>query len=266
MPFSFLETRGAGAVVRPWFWILWLIVGPTVQSFSIQWYSFIATRTFVRTEVLLTQLVFEHSLRIRLKAEAAADAKPTPEAEAMLTESEANVASDTASVSTSGDVSIVASGSGSAREGFEVSTAIPSGEPCKAGSESDTTLVKVSTNRKPKEAKEKQKEDSRKSNGNLIGKINNLVTTDLNNITSGGDFLMISAPHTCFHFCDTRAEVLFILVLYIPLQITLCLTFLYRVLGWSAFVGFAVMLLLLPIPGYVAARLRQAQKEKMKKV
>jgi len=59
---------------------------------------------------------------------------------------------------------------------------------------------------------------------------------------------------------------LIILVLYVPLQITLCLTFLYRVLGWSAFVGFAVMMVLLPIPGYITSKLRQVQKEKMKKV
>jgi hypothetical protein len=56
------------------------------------------------------------------------------------------------------------------------------------------------------------------------------------------------------------------LVLYVPLQITLCLTFLYQILSWSAFVGFAVMLAFLPIPGYVAAKLQRAQKEKMKKV
>ena len=34
-----------------------------------QWYMFVVSRTVVRTEGLLTQLVFEHSLRIRLKAE-----------------------------------------------------------------------------------------------------------------------------------------------------------------------------------------------------
>jgi len=57
-----------------------------------------------------------------------------------------------------------------------------------------------------------------------------------------------------------------VLVLQVPLQISLCLTFLYKVLGWSAFVGFAIMLVLLPIPGYVATKLQQAQTEAMKKV
>lgn len=162
-----------------------------IQSFSFQWYIFIATRTLVRTEVLLTQLVFEHSLRIRLKAEAADVAKPTPEADVNLprTESEASIA-DTPSVSASGDVSEVASGSGS--ESSEVSMIVPSRDPSKASSQ---TTLKASTDPKAKEAKEKLKEDSKKSDGNLIGKINNLVTTDLNNITSGRDFLMISAPH-----------------------------------------------------------------------
>ena len=146
----------------------------------------------MRTEVLLTQLVFEHSLRIRLKAEAAIDATPSPEADAKLlrTEGETNiVTADTASSSTFGNVSDVASASGSAREGSEGSTVIPSREPSKEGS--DTTL-KGSTHPNVKEAEEK---DSKKSDGNLIGKINNLVTTDLNNITYGRDFLLLSAPH-----------------------------------------------------------------------
>jgi hypothetical protein len=166
-----------------------------IQSFSFQWYIFIATRTLVRTEVLLTQLVFEHSLRIRLKAEAGTDGKPMPDADAQLlrTESEASIGSpDTASVSTSGDVSEGASGSGSARDSSEVSTVMPSREPSKASSQ---TTLKASTDPKAKEVKEKSEGASKKSDGNLIGKINNLVTTDLNNITSGRDFLMISAPH-----------------------------------------------------------------------
>ena len=237
-----------------------------IQSFSFQWYIYIATRTLVRTEVLLTQLVFEHSLRIRLKAEAPTDAKPTPEADAKLLRPESAasvVTTDSASVSTSGDVSEVASGSGSTCESSEVSTVVPSREPSKTSSQ---TTLKASTDPKAKESKEKPKEDSKKSDGNLIGKINNLVTTDLNNITSGRDFLMISTPHIST-LCGTLALKCWVsVVLYVPLQITLCLTFLYQVLGWSAFVGFAVMLALLPIPGYVAAKLRQAQKEKMKKV
>lgn len=38
-------------------------------SLSQQWYIFINTRLLVHVEGVLTQLVFEHSLRIRMKAE-----------------------------------------------------------------------------------------------------------------------------------------------------------------------------------------------------
>jgi hypothetical protein len=175
-----------------------------IQSFSFQWYIYIATRTLVRTEVLLTQLVFEHSLRIRLKAEAPTDEKPTSESDAKLlrTESAASVVTaDSASVSTSGEASEVASGSGSTRESSEVSTVVPSRELSKASSQ---TTLKASTDTKAKESKEKSKGDPKKSDGNLIGKINNLVTTDLNNITSGRDFLMISASKKISPFVMLR--------------------------------------------------------------
>lgn len=168
-----------------------------IHSFSFHWYSFIATRTLIRTEGLLTQLVFEHSLRIRLKAEAATDAKPKLETDAKFLRAESTtsvVTTDGASVSTSGDVleGASGSGSGSTREGSEVSTVVPSREPSKASSQ---TTLKAFINSKAKESKEKQKEYLKKSDGNPFGKINNLVTTDLNNLTSGRDFLMISTLH-----------------------------------------------------------------------
>jgi hypothetical protein len=98
---------------------------------------------------------------------------------------------------------------------------------------------------------------------NLVGKINNLVTTDLGNITDSTDFLLV--------------------VLYIPLKITLCITFLYLVLGWrwvhwcpipidtkylesySAFVGLTLILLLSPLPGYVAKHIQDVQFVRLKK-
>lgn len=55
-------------------------------------------------------------------------------------------------------------------------------------------------------------------------------------------------------------------VLYVPMQMVLCLVFLYNLLGWSTFVGFGVMLALLPVPGWVAKKIRQVQVEKMKMV
>ena len=38
----YLESGGTGAIIRPWFWILWLFVGPFVVSLAWQWYIYIA--------------------------------------------------------------------------------------------------------------------------------------------------------------------------------------------------------------------------------
>ncbi|KAG1749648.1 uncharacterized protein EDB91DRAFT_1334077 [Suillus paluster] len=159
----YVETKGEGAVVRPWVWISWLFFGPLVGSFAWQWYIYIATRTLVRTEGILTQLVFEHALRIRMKAELPDDGK------------------------TSRDVD----------------------ETLQASSE---TISTSST----KKGKQKSQEEPE--------------------------------------------------MLYMPLQVGMCIWFLYEILGWSAFVGLAVMLILFPLPGYVAQKIQNVQTEKMKKV
>jgi hypothetical protein len=92
------------------------------------------------------------------------------------------------------------------------------------------------------EDKEEKKEGEKGSN--LVGKITNLISTDLNNIVDGRDFPM--------------------LFISLPLQIVLCVVFLYKVLGWSALVGMAVMISLYPLPGWVASKMQEVQTEKMK--
>ena len=81
---------------------------------------------------------------------------------------------------------------------------------------------------------------------NLVGKITNLVLTDLDNIVGGRDF-----------------PALFILL---PLQIVLCIVFLYKVLGWSALVGMEVMLAIYPLPGWIASKIQRVWQEKMHEV
>lgn len=108
----YIETKGSGAVVRPWFWILWLFFGPIMTSVSQHMYLYYTSWILVRTEGIMTHLLFEHSLRIRLKAEAA--------------------------------------------------------DP----STTDPAAVR----------------DDEKKSRNMTGKINNLVTSDLNNLARGRDF------------------------------------------------------------------------------
>ncbi|KAI0052512.1 hypothetical protein FA95DRAFT_1675194 [Auriscalpium vulgare] len=228
---AYLETHGEGAVVRPWVWISCLLFGPLVGTLAMQWYIFIATGILVRVEGIITQLVFEHALRIRMKAETAK--------------------SGTSTVNTPDNRSEASS------PDLESEAAAEPGHPVEEGSNgsSDETVrastpsVHSSTAKGKGKAKEPETKtpepDAEKKESNLVGKINNLVSTDLSNITDGRDFLF--------------------LILYMPFQLALCIWFLYTILGWSAFVGMAVMVILFPVPGYVAKVIQTVQKETMKK-
>ncbi|KAJ7093549.1 P-loop containing nucleoside triphosphate hydrolase protein [Mycena epipterygia] len=75
---------------------------------------------------------------------------------------------------------------------------------------------------------------------NLIGKINNLIATDaITAANKGKDILRI--------------------VIYAPCSFLLGTYFLYSILGWSAFVGLGLMVLLAPVPGMVAKLTRNAK-------
>jgi hypothetical protein len=54
---SYLETRGEGAIVRPWIWIVWLFVGPIIGSLAFQWYIFIAVRNAICSHTIHYLLV-----------------------------------------------------------------------------------------------------------------------------------------------------------------------------------------------------------------
>ncbi|KAE9403384.1 hypothetical protein BT96DRAFT_990242 [Gymnopus androsaceus JB14] len=74
---SYLESQASSSPssssssIRPWFWILLLFISPLAVTLSMEWYMRIALRLNVQVDALITQLVFEHSLRIRVKANTA---------------------------------------------------------------------------------------------------------------------------------------------------------------------------------------------------
>ncbi|OSD04422.1 multidrug resistance-associated ABC transporter [Trametes coccinea BRFM310] len=226
---DYLETDGENATVRPWVWISWLFLGPVLGAVAIQYYVFNTTQMLVQTEAIITQLVFDHALRIRMKS----DSPESPSASRVTT---AVHTPDNASIAegTNGEH---ASGSGS------------------NGSEDETlqaSSTSVASSKADKKGKASKKDDEKPatagsgpSSGNLIGRINNLVTTDLSNLVDGRDFLFI--------------------ILYAPAQIIVSIIFLYEILGWSAFVGLVTIILLFPIPGYIASLIQNVQTEKMKK-
>ncbi|KAL4068375.1 hypothetical protein V8B97DRAFT_1975301 [Scleroderma yunnanense] len=220
---EYLENGGVGATIRPWVWIIYMFVGQFFGTVIYQWYLFVQSRLIVRTECIITQLIFEHALRIRMKAE-------LPDTDKGALPSIATVPNNTSIAESSTIVESSPEESPDEDQSSAVSTIASSAAP---GSQRDLAKQDTADN-KP-----------RSSAVNLVGKINNLVTTDLNSIVEGRDFLMIFP--------------------YAPLQIGLCIWFLYHILGWSAFAGLVVMVLLIPIPGMVANKIQSVQIVKMEK-
>ena len=135
------------------------------MSISFQLYIFMGTRALVLTEGLLTQLVFEHSLRIRFKAEGSKENSSSTVQSVSQT-----VTPDTQSVE----------GSTAPEDSDTQSDTNTSSTKGKAKADSSAT--------KPAAANEEKKEEKK---DNLVGRINTLVTVDLENITDAKDFLMV---------------------------------------------------------------------------
>ncbi|KAJ7134490.1 P-loop containing nucleoside triphosphate hydrolase protein [Mycena epipterygia] len=147
---AYLENKGEGFIVRPWVWIASLFFIPFLRSIIQGRYTWIATRNKTQAEGIMLQLIFAHSLRIRMNSEA---------------------------------------------------------------KDADTR--------------------------NLVGRINNLSTSDVANLTDVMD--------------------IWIHILLFPLQVALSIWFLYLILGWSSFVGLAVILITLPLPSYLAKTMQSFQ-------
>ena len=167
---SSLETKGRNDYIRPWFWVVCLFFGPLIVSICFQWYIYLGTRTLARTQGILTELVFEHSLRIRFKAESSGGEGRTPSPSTAATPAPA---SETGSVE-----SETAGGSDGQSDG----------QSSIAHSESSAAAKGKGKEESAKEAKKKD---------NLIGKINTLVTVDVDNITNAKDILMLG--QYCIH-------------------------------------------------------------------
>ncbi|KAI0080055.1 P-loop containing nucleoside triphosphate hydrolase protein [Panus rudis PR-1116 ss-1] len=70
---SYVENRGEGSAVRPWFWVVCLFFGFLSSNVIFNYYFYIRVRTFIRSQAILIQLLFDHALRIRIKADTAVD-------------------------------------------------------------------------------------------------------------------------------------------------------------------------------------------------
>ncbi|KAG8764714.1 hypothetical protein FRC12_007931 [Ceratobasidium sp. 428] len=217
---KYLENTSSPGFFRPWVWILLLFLGPVIGSIAIERYNFIITRALVHGEGMLTQLLFEHSLRIRMIAETSTSTNPSQKSSKIGTPK--------------GDL-----GSTSRDEQDFTATHV--------AELSDAQTLVASTSAIPtgKDDVENPEAGNQDDNSNLVGKINNLMSTDLKNITEGVDFLYV--------------------ILYAPLQVIISVVFLYQILGWSAIIGMAVMFASAPIPAILARLVDSIQSERMRK-
>ena len=139
------------------------------------------TMIIVRIQGLLTQLVFEHSLRIRMKAEASGH-KPSSQAATPSTPSIAEESSPT--------VDNASEYGHPVRDENETQT---SSSPTVMGSSQEASQFTLKGSIKGKD-KAEDAETPKKRTGdakNLLGRINNLVSSDLDAIVDGVDFLNI---------------------------------------------------------------------------
>ena len=119
------------------------------------------TRALALTEGLLTQLVFEHSLRIRFKAEGSKENSPS-------------TVQSASPVVTPDNLSV------------EGSTAIEGSD-----TQSDTTAGSTKGKGKADSSASKSEAAKDEKKDNLVGMINTMVTVDLDNVVSAKDFLMV---------------------------------------------------------------------------
>ncbi|CAA7262907.1 unnamed protein product [Cyclocybe aegerita] len=264
---SYLETRDVSSTppsdIRPSFWIGWLLFGPILESLTVHQYLFFATVVRVRLEVVITQLVFEHALRIRLKAEAAGDGSSKRGSKASL-----KAPSITEGASDSPETGSIEGdrrkGDVERDENETASTTVVSTDISPSLSASDSTIQETESvsstikgkakaqgqqpvDSKPKAKTEREDEVPKKHAGdteNLLGKINNFITTDLLNILEASDYLNF--------------------VLHVPMQIILCTIFLYQILGWSSIVGLVGTVALSPLAGLLGKKVQDVQVVRMK--
>ncbi|KAI0640447.1 P-loop containing nucleoside triphosphate hydrolase protein [Trametes meyenii] len=226
---SYFEAGGAYSHIRPWFWIVLFFFGRVVKDISDQWFMYQHTRVTIRIQAVITELVFEHALRIRMKTETS-DAVDDAE----------SVSSSHASEATGlvGEGSTTAGSSATAQDGDAQPSSVDNKGKAKDASERTAPV--------PKEPETRSVPEKKGGGPNIIGRINNLVTTDLRNLDQASMYATAVA-------------------LEVPLQVTLCMVFLYQILGYSALVGLATMLVTLPLPGYIAKLIQGVQHEKMKR-
>ncbi|KAL0950659.1 hypothetical protein HGRIS_007445 [Hohenbuehelia grisea] len=233
---NYFETNGEDKFIRPWVWVLWLFFGPFIRTLANNWYYWLSSTWLIQFESVITQLVFEHGLRVRMRAEPSQDTTSP----AVQTDSTSTPSTPAGTSTTSPEAhSTGSSVQDSARESSFSSkfTALARA----------WAFIRCRVRRKEKSAQKSQSTKNARPNSegptNTQARMTNLITSDLESLG------------------DLRHAILFLVP--VPLEAGLAVWFLYSILGWSAFVGMSAILILYPVPGYIGRLLHHFQKDRM---
>ncbi|KZS96501.1 P-loop containing nucleoside triphosphate hydrolase protein [Sistotremastrum niveocremeum HHB9708] len=229
---SYLE--GDQDTLKPWIWIIWLGAGPIINSLCHQGYTYISLKTVIRFEAIVTQLVFVHSLRVRLGTTVKQDDIPMSSMALPVPGLQEPVIDATGAHSTDADV----------LDQTEDEASLSASVAALDSPVADSATIADNSSENGKKAT-KADEDMKKEKGpDQIGKINNMVSTDLKIIHMGSDWMK---------------------PFFFVIRICVCGVLLHRILGWSAFVGMGVFICMTPLPGILAKFMMKLQATKMKK-
>ncbi|KAH8086659.1 hypothetical protein BXZ70DRAFT_1067810 [Cristinia sonorae] len=232
---KYIETGGEGALVRPWIWVLWLFLGPTLGAITNERYMYLGTRVFTKAQSIITQLIFDHALRMRVKSDTpkTGDNAVTSGAQTLT-----STTPDRASIAESSSGAATTTGENQDNADNVSVTTSATEVPAPKGK----VVAAAAVTSKPALAEEN---DGKKANKDFVGRLNNLVTSDLATLQSGQAFML--------------------LFIWVPCQLVFSMILLHSMLGWSVYPGIAVMAVMSPLPGYTAKLMRSTQVLKSKK-
>ena len=170
---KYLETNGEGAKLKPIVWVVLLFVGPLFNSLAIQHYIFLMTRALVRTECLLTQLLFDHALRLRMRDSTEGEDEKAAEPEA------SGPVINVEEVTADGVEAVIPENGQGLTTGEAVAVGVPAPE---EGA-----------------SKKEEAEDSGPKGQGLAGKINVLMAADVESVVEGRDIPLVLI-YTPFQF------------------------------------------------------------------
>lgn len=167
---AYIEAGGANAVVRPFVWVVLLVLAPLVQGLAYQFYLSLTARWMVHVEAILTSVMFDHALRARILHRPAIAATATTDAaiDSLVDMSPQAAPTTGESLNTSG----------------ESMSTVPSAELA-------TPVIPAELNPPSHQDNTNKTRKTAGSANDHLSRLNNLVTSDLYNIGEADQILAV---------------------------------------------------------------------------